>query len=167
MEVLDAQRYLDLLDRLVDAVAQPAVTARADRPAARVLPELAAEPWRRLRKAVRRLEDHPSDDSLHEVRIRAKRSRYAAELASLSVGAPARRFAKAVASLQDVLGGFNDAVVSEAWLRGAADELGDGPGALALGLATAERAEADRLAREWSAAWQALDAVGLRRWMRP
>lgn len=166
LDALDDRRYLHLLDDLVEAVQRPAVTSTAGRPAAKVLPELAAEPWRRLRKAIRALEGDPSDDRLHQVRIRAKRARYAAELASLSAGKPAIRFAKAVARLQDVLGGFNDAVVSEGWLRAAACEVPRGPADLALRLAAGERAEADRLGREWRAAWDALDTRRLRAWMR-
>jgi CHAD domain-containing protein len=164
--VLDDQRYLDLLDRLVEAVRNPAVTSKGDSPASKVLPALAAEPWHRLRRAVDGLSDEPADEDLHKVRIRAKRARYAAELASLSVGKPARRFAKAIAGLQDVLGALNDATVSEAWLRSAVADVPPGPAAVALELAQTERDHADRLHREWGVAWKALDAKGLRAWLR-
>ncbi|MEX2659280.1 MAG: CHAD domain-containing protein, partial [Acidimicrobiales bacterium] len=166
LEVLDAQRYLDLLDRLVDAVQRPALTSQGDRNAAKVLPSLAAEPWHRLRKAVDALGQVPTDEDLHKVRIRAKRARYAAELASLSAGKPARSFAKAIAGLQDVLGALHDATVSQAWLQAAAEQVPSAPAAVARHLALQERAAADRLHREWDAAWKAVDKKGLRAWLR-
>lgn len=166
LEVLDAPRYLELLDRLVDAVQRPALTSQADRKAAKVLPPLAAEPWHRLRRAVDALGQDPSDEDLHKVRIRAKRARYAAELASLSAGKPARRFAKAIAGLQDALGALHDVTVSEAWLRATAGEVPSAPAAVAHQLAVQERAAADRLHREWDAAWKAVDKKGLRAWLR-
>lgn len=166
LDVLDDQRYLDLLDRLVDAVHHPAVVARADRPARKVLPGLAAEPWKRLRKAVQALPADPPEDQLHAVRIRAKRARYAAEVAALAAGKPARRFAKAVAGLQEVLGGLQDAAVSEAWLRLAATEVAPAPAAVALRLADEERSEIERLRQAWSTAWKAVDDKGLRSWLR-
>lgn len=164
--VLDDERYVVLLDRLVDAVHHPAVTKEARRPAAKVLGTLAAEPWHRLRAAVDDLGADPTDDELHRVRIRAKRARYAAELASLSAGKGARRFAKAVAALQDVLGARNDAIVTEEWLRHAAGEVPPAPAAVALRLAEVERAAASEADRGWAESWQAVTAKGLRSWMR-
>ena len=49
-------------------------------PEERPLQELADGEFRKLRKAVRKLERDPPDDALHEVRIKGKRSRYAAGL---------------------------------------------------------------------------------------
>ena len=166
LEVLEDQRYLDLLDRLVDAVHHPAVIEAAGRPAREVLPDLAAEPWRRLRKRVRALGPDPEEEQLHAVRIRAKRTRYAAEVAAMAAGRPARRFAKAVAGLQEVLGALQDAAVSEAWLRSAAAEVPPGPAAVALHLADEERDEIERLRAAWGTAWKVVDDKGLRRWLR-
>ena len=166
LDVLDDQRYLDLLDRLVDAVHHPAVVARADRPARKVLPGLAAEPWKRLRKAVQALPADPPEDDLHAVRIRAKRARYAAEVAAVAAGKPARRFAKAVAGLQEVLGALQDAAVSEDWLRAAADDVDPASAAVARRLADEERAEIERLRHAWATAWRAVDDKGLRSWLR-
>ena len=166
LDVLDDQRYLDLLDRLIDAVHHPAVVARADRPARKVLPGLAAEPWKRLRKAVQALPADPPEEDLHAVRIRAKRARYAAEVAAVAAGKPARRFAKAVAGLQEVLGALQDAAVSEAWLRLAAAEVDAAPAGVALRLADEERAEIERLRQAWTTAWKAVDDKGLRSWLR-
>ena len=56
------------------------------------------------------------------MRIRAKRCRYAAELASPVIGKPARDLAVALARVQDVLGEHQDAVVADAWLAKTAPE---------------------------------------------
>ena len=91
-----AHRYVQLLDRLVDAArdagAAPGGGRAAPRRAAR---RSCAGPWRQLRGAVEALDDEPADEALHEVRIRAKRCRYAAEAVAPVVGKPARRFARA------------------------------------------------------------------------
>lgn len=166
LDVLDDRRYLDLLDRLIDAIHHPAVVDGAGRPARKVLPGLTAEPWRRLRKAVDALGGDPEEAQLHAVRIKAKRARYAAEVAAIAAGRPARRFAKAVAGLQEVLGALQDAAVSEAWLRLAAAELAAGPATVALHLADEERAEIERLRSAWGTAWGVVDHKDLRSWLR-
>jgi CHAD domain-containing protein len=166
LDVLDDQRYLDLLDRLVDAIRHPAVVDAAARPAADVLPGLAAQPWQHLRKAVRALGDDPPDEQLHEVRIRAKRARYAAEVAALVAGKRARRFAKAVAGVQEVLGQLQDASVSEAWLRDAVADVPPTTAAVALRLAAEDRAEAERVRAVWRTAWEPLADKGLRSWLK-
>ena len=61
----------------------------------------------------------PADEALHEVRIRAKRLRYACEAVAEVVGPPAVQLARAAADLQGVLGDFHDAIVAEDWLRSA------------------------------------------------
>jgi CHAD domain-containing protein len=117
LAALRSTRYARLLDRLVDAARAPALVSEADAPAIDVLPPLAATPWRHLRQAVDALPEYPPDARLHDVRIRAKRCRYAAEAIAPAVGKSAQDFAKAVAGLQDVLGDHQDAVVASSWLR--------------------------------------------------
>jgi CHAD domain-containing protein len=115
--IITTPRYAALLDRLVAAAQQPGLTELADHPAAEVCPQLVDIPWRRLRKAVSRLGDEPADDELHQIRIHAKRCRYAAEAVAPVLGKRAATFARAAANLQEVLGDFHDAVVAAEWLR--------------------------------------------------
>ena len=89
IEYLDSEEYLALLDRLVEAGKSPRLTEAADAPAAKVLPDLVAVPWRKLRRDAERLGADPTDAELHHVRIRAKRARYAAEAAARAL--PGRR----------------------------------------------------------------------------
>jgi CHAD domain-containing protein len=116
-DIIRTPRYVNLLDSLVDAAREPVLTEVAQQPAAEVCPGLVATPWRRLRRAVSRLGDPPADDELHQIRIRAKRCRYAAEAVAPVLGKRATAFARAAASLQEVLGDFHDAVVAADWLR--------------------------------------------------
>jgi CHAD domain-containing protein len=115
---------------------------------------------------VNRLGDSPSDEELHEIRIRTKRVRYAADAVVPVVGRSARGLARAAAGLQEVLGDVNDAVVAARWLDEWAAQAGDGEASRAAqGLAGAERADAaDRRVR-WRSAWEKLAAPELRSWM--
>ena len=153
---LGEDRYLTVVQALVDAARSPRLLPESHQPADSVVPRLLGRPWRRLRKQVRALEDPPADEALHEVRIGAKRVRYAAEAVAPVLGRKASRFARAAADLQEVLGEHHDAVVTGRLLRerssGAPSELAFAAGELA-GL---ERAAADRARAEWRATWKRL-----------
>ena len=161
---LRSDRYTALLDRLVQGSQAPAVLSDdADRTATSVLMPLMAGPWKHVEAACTRIDDDAADELLHAARIRAKRARYAAEALAPLVGARARRFARAAARLQDVLGEHQDAVVAEAWLRDAA-RSGAGV-AFVAGLLTARERQARVDARaSWRAAWKALRRKKLRFW---
>ena len=159
-------RYLSLLERLVDAANAPVLAADVGGPAADALPDIVVKPWKHLRDAVDALPDDPEDEALHEVRIRAKRCRYAAEAVAPVVGKDASRFARAVAGVQTVLGDHQDAVVFDAWLREAADRDGSAPVAFVAGeLVAIQRADAARLRAQWPGAWAEASRGRLRRWM--
>lgn len=162
---LDDRRYLELLDRLVDAANEPRLALEAAAPAADVLPRLVSSPWRKLRRAIAGLGDEPSDDDLHQVRIRAKRARYAADVARPVAGKPAAKLAGALSELQDVLGDVHDAVVTEAWLRAAVRST-TAQAALAAGMLVAcQRAEAAESRHRWPSAWNAARAKKRTRWL--
>lgn len=161
---LRSDRYTALLDRLVQGSQAPAVLPDAgERTAASVLVPLMEGPWKHVERACTRIDDDAPDELLHAARIRAKRARYAADALAPLVGARARRFARAAAGLQDVLGEHQDAVVAEAWLREAA-RSGAGT-AFVAGLLTARERQARADARaSWRAAWKALRRKKLRFW---
>jgi CHAD domain-containing protein len=163
--VLDGRRYLALLDRLVDAANAPRTLPAADAPATDVVPQLAGDAYSKLRKAVKGLGKAPTDEELHELRIKAKRSRYAADVAIPVVGDRARDFTKALAALQDVLGDHHDCSVAADWLSTAAGSA-TRTQAFAVGQLVAEqRHEAERLRGQWRKAWEAVDRSKLTRWM--
>jgi CHAD domain-containing protein len=162
--VLDmrSDRYVDLLERLVDASRSPAFTMEADRPASTVLPPLAQRDWKKLRKGVSRLPKSPDGAELHRVRILAKHARYAAEAAVPIAGKKAALFAQAATGLQDVLGDHQDSVTAQRWLR----DAGQGARAFVAGqLSSIERESAARDRAAWPRVWKKLDRKALRRWM--
>lgn len=162
--ILDDDRYLGLLDRLVAAATSPPLVARADEDAVTALPDLVRAPWRHLAQAVADLPEEEDVEGLHQVRIRAKRCRYAAEAAQGVIGGPARRLAQAVAEVQGVLGDLNDATVAEAWLRQAASRSA----ALALvagQLIAWERADGAEALARWPDAWEEASRKKLRGWL--
>lgn len=165
LEAMRGPRYVDLLDRLVNAVRELALLPEADGPAADILPALVRRPWKHLRNSVEAIGDDPVDDALHQVRIRAKRCRYAAEAVAPVVGKPAREFARAVAGVQEVLGEHQDAVVAEHWLRSVARGADGREGFVAGELTAMERAAA-RVARDaWPSAWREASRKRIRSWL--
>src|SRR5512132_3822442 len=165
LRAMGTRRYVVLLDDLVAATAAPALLPGADRPAAEVMPPLVVKPWKKLRKRVRKAGDDPPDDQLHQIRIRAKRARYAAEAVEPVIGKPAEDFADAISDLQGVLGDHQDAVVGEAWLREAATS-GRRDVALVAGLLiAAERASAADTRVRWRKIWKAAKRKQLRAWL--
>ena len=164
LDAVSSPRYLQLLDVLVAGSLSPPTLPRAEAPAAKALPALAAAPWKRLKRAVGALPDDPPDDDLHAVRIRAKRARYAAEAVAPVVGKPARRFAEAVAGLQTVLGDHQDAVVAEAWLREAAG-TSSVPKLVAGELIALQRVDAAACRKAWRRAWKQAGKKCLRTWL--
>ncbi len=120
--------------------------------------------WRRLRKAVRAVDDG-DEKLLHKVRIRAKTLRYSLETLHPLLHASARRHAEALVALQDHLGEMQDAEVLERWLR---RELGGHNGAdFVIGeLVGIERARKDRVRSEWRGQWKRAARRRHRRWMR-
>lgn len=77
----------------------------------------ASQKFKKLRQAVRQLGTSPGDAALHEVRIKTKQARYAAELALWSADKPASRFIKRTRAVQDLLGTYQDALQTEITLR--------------------------------------------------
>ena len=98
---INGERYVALLDRLVEAAQAPVVLPEADVPVRDIVGDLLEGPWRHLRAAVHRAGKHPNDAELHTVRIRVKRVRYAADAVAPILGKPARRFADAAAGPSD------------------------------------------------------------------
>jgi CHAD domain-containing protein len=166
LDGLRSDRYLTLLDRLVDAAQRPRVVMLVGTDHDETLRDLVRKPWKHLRNAVGDLPDPAPDAALHEVRIRAKRARYAAEVVEPAFGKGARSFAKAVTEVQDVLGEHQDSVVAAGWLRANALSLGD-PNAIYVAgeLGAMERAAAEASRAAWPKVWKTASAKRLRDWL--
>ncbi|MGA2305757.1 MAG: CHAD domain-containing protein [Acidimicrobiales bacterium] len=165
---LRSARYLHLLDTLVDLAAAPPFRKAAGkltpRTSQRLASKIVQKPWRRVAYAVESLGPDPSDAQLHQVRILAKRSRYAAEAAAPLLRPAATRFAAAVADLQTVLGDHQDTVLAEAWLRNAV--VGH-PEAVATvqQLIALEQERRQALRAQWPAIWRKANARKLHTWV--
>jgi CHAD domain-containing protein len=163
LDALHSERYLALLDRLVEAARAPALVTDADAPAGPTVRALARQPLRRLERQVRALGSDPADSDLHSVRIRTKRARYALEASTAVLGKRGRAVASAAADLQKVLGEHNDAVVAERWLRERMHKTRSLAAAFTAGeLAGLELAAARKAKGRWRKRWKALSAARAR-----
>ena len=162
LAALSSDRYLALLDRLEEA--PDALPIRA---ADITLADIAAREFSRLRRAVRALPPDPPDEELHDVRIRGKRARYAAELAETVAGKPARRFVRVAKRFQDVVGEHQDAVVAEERIRVLLTRTRSATAHLAAGRLVERERERRRAARTaFPRAWARLEKQGRRAWAR-
>ena len=166
LEALRGERYAALLDRMLDAIHEPKATDPGQGRADEVLPPLLHDAWSRLERQGRRVSDDDQDERYHQVRIRAKRVRYAAEAIAPALGEQATRalkVARAAAALQDLLGSLQDAVVGGELIReSVAGEHDNG-----FGLAAGRLYEREQLAREraragYPRAWRRLSRSGER-----
>lgn len=160
---LDGARYqvlLAALDDLGDG-APWTVRGRADR----VLPPLVAAAHRRLRKRVRAAVRSGEDEAFHEVRKVAKEVRYAAEALTPAFGRPARKYARAVEGVQEVLGDHQDSVVTRALVLELA-RTASGSAAFTYGRLHAAEEARGRWTRDgFDDAWRVASSSSLRTWM--
>ena len=139
---LRSPRHVDLLVSLVDAVDHPRLTELAYEPCEAVLPPGVEKAFKRLARDVRQLHVDSSAHPWHETRIAGKKARYAAELVTPVFGEPAKRLAKALAEVTEVLGDHQDCYVAQEELRHiAAMPETDGSSGFALGLLHAAEEE--------------------------
>jgi CHAD domain-containing protein len=171
LDVLRSQRYVDLLEQLVEGAAAPPLTAAAGQAARDVLPAVAARSWRKAARAGRALDRNSPDEDFHEVRKRTKQARYAAEAVAPALGRrrgeEARAFARRAADVQDVLGELQDAVVAEAAIQQFADVQSRSPQTQFAAGRLLERQRAARSAArdDFAGVWRKLDRPKRRRWM--
>jgi CHAD domain-containing protein len=163
--VLGGDRYHALADALGVAADAPKFERDPGQPARPVVAKLVRRAWARLEREVADLEEPADDAALHEVRIKAKRLRYACDAAATAWGKKVSRLADAAASVQDVLGRLQDAAVAEDWLRSAAAR--EPSSALAAGVLIARRqAEAAACRAAFPTAWRSAARPKLRKWLR-
>ena len=159
LEALQDARYLRLLDDLDALVRDLPTTEEGDGPARDVLPRLVRRDAKRLRRAVRAARQVEAGDAhdaaLHNARKKAKRLRYAAELAVPALGKQAKKLASAAKEVQQALGEHQDTVMSRRFLReqGARMHV-DGMNGFTLGrLHAIEEARAAAATEDFERAW--------------
>ncbi|MET9883620.1 CYTH and CHAD domain-containing protein [Streptomyces sp. NPDC006430] len=172
LAALDGKRYLELLDALDAVLADPPLLPGADKPAATALPKAVLHDYKRLATRVTAALDlepgRERDVALHNARKAAKRARYAAEAAVPALGKPARKMAKAMKSVQNLLGDHQDSVVAREALRAlAVQAAAAGESAFTWGVLYAhEEALAERQERELADVWAAASDPALRASLR-
>jgi CHAD domain-containing protein len=161
---LDSTRCRRLLDRLA-AFAESAVPRRPGAALGDVAPDLVRPVLRAMLRAGRHLGADPAPASLHRLRIRAKRLRYALETLRGLGGRALRKVVDRLERLQNVLGEHQDAITQIAWLRAyALEEATPRETTLAIGaLVHALDRRARRRRRRFPELWQRLDRTRLRR----
>ena len=168
VETLRTERYLALVDRLVNAAWEPMTTGLAESPAGETLRECVVSAWRRLaRDAARLSRSGATDEDWHEARIAAKQMRYAAEALAPFFGKQAKAFAVRVEGIQELLGEHQDAVVASATLRRLATSSKSGSGAFTLGLLYARQQAIIASTRDsFPAVWAEAAKPKHRKWLR-
>jgi triphosphatase len=116
-DALGSSRFQDLLERLNQLHEWTSVDTTVDPPLFEDGPRRLRRAHRRLRKRADPITEQSPPLELHAVRIRAKRLRYTAEFFEIAYGKPARRLARRAIALQDLLGEFQDGVVSGQRIR--------------------------------------------------
>jgi len=135
VDMLDSQRFMDLLDAIDGLLAQPPVakqeaSEKAPAETKEVLYDHLKRGYKKLKKRHDKVDEHYHDtdlplhereDYVHDVRKAAKKLRYSANAAA-DAGLKAGRLAKACKALQSKLGDFQDAVTSRDRIQRLAEE---------------------------------------------
>lgn len=119
-EALDSSRRTELQTSLEALLADPPFTSRAAKQATKVLNRRIGKSWRRFTERVAdadAAEREAHDEALHDVRKAAKRLRYAAELATPTLGSPADTLRTRAQAVQKALGDHQDSVVARGWYQ--------------------------------------------------
>lgn len=115
---LDSPRRIRLQTSLESVLAEPPFTAKASEKAEKALDRRVGKAWRRFTEQVSAAdaaEGAAHDEALHDVRKAAKRLRYAAELATPTLGKPADTLRSRAQAVQKALGDHQDSVVARRW----------------------------------------------------
>jgi CHAD domain-containing protein len=159
LEALRSERYFGLLAAIEAAAAGLPPGGRGS------LASAARKEFGRLRKAMKKVEESPGDETIHRARIKGKRARYAIELVEDELGSSAKGLVTAAKRFQDVAGEHQDAVVAEARIRAFARAARSLPAALAAGLLVGRQQERRRAASaQLPKAWAKLEQAASRVW---
>src|SRR5262249_1321503 len=112
--VMNSPRYQLLTASVSHSVYGVPVRPGGERPARKGLLPLVDQAWSRFARRAKRIGPERPEAEWHKLRIRAKYARYAAVAVTPAFGKPARAMAKALTSVQDVLGEHQDAAVAAA-----------------------------------------------------
>jgi CHAD domain-containing protein len=107
-EVVTGESTALLLETVEAVAAAPELKPKAGKPCSEVLPELLKAANRTFTQAADKLKPWTPDDDWHEVRLLAKRLRYAADTSAAVLGNEAKETASHAAKYQELLGQHQD-----------------------------------------------------------
>jgi CHAD domain-containing protein len=157
---LDSRRYSALIARLHKPRIRIATARQPLGPAAGAM---LARMTGAMVRAAAKLTGVSDAKTVHRLRVRVKRMRYALEMLAAIGGKRSRKALARLEDLQDLLGVFNDTIVAIGWLiayasaEGAPTEAVLAAGAMAESLRRRER----KLARRCVKAWRKFDRAGI------
>jgi CHAD domain-containing protein len=176
LAAMDADDWTQVYRDLAALADDPPLRRRSERPASQVLPRLVGTQWAALRTQARAIAPSSDDEQWHRLRITAKHTRYAADSARPFIGDDARRLARRLRDITELLGELQDTVLLRATLDRlvahgtpvlhALDEI-DGRALYALGrLRAAEEQRAVALKDAFPALWDRASDRKSRQWLR-
>lgn len=168
-DALRSPRYFALLDTLVAAAAEPPTTPAAAEPASRTLPPLVNKRWKRLAREANRLHDEIQghDDHWHQTRITAKKARYSVEACVPVFGSPARKLAKQLETVTELLGEHQDCAIAADTVRELVTKDTGPQAAFALGaLYDLQRRRVQEIRHEFVGAWPRISHSEWRKWLK-
>jgi CHAD domain-containing protein len=169
---MQSERYHALQATLQQAIERPMLLDAASEPCRTALPPLAIAAWHKLKKQARDSRASDPDEKFHEVRKRAKRARYTAELIERVLHRRSKRsvtrFIRLTTQVQNVLGEHQDSIVASQTIENQIAEHPDDPGFVeAAGrLLDAQRHAAETARATFFTVWDKLDRKKSRRWMK-
>lgn len=159
LEALRSERYLALLASIEAAAVGPPTGGNGSLRA-----EVKNE-FKKLGKAMRAVDEDPTDEAIHKARIKGKRARYATELLEDELGKPGAKLLAAAKDFQDAAGEHHDAVVAEARIRALLRGVRAQRTALAAGiLVSRQRERRAAAARALPKAWRHYEEAAGKVW---
>ena len=155
-KVVKSSRYRRLLQRLENPrLRKLSADARLGARAASILRPIA----RAASRAGDDLDERSTPATIHRLRVRVKRLRYAIEMLSAMGGKRCRKLLGRLEDLQELLGDLNDLSVASVWLIGFAKAPGTPADAVMAAGAMAQslRTRSAKLARRSVKSWRKLD----------
>jgi len=168
-ETLRSQRYLDLLDALIEAAAAPPTTDLAELPASEALRPLVRKRWKRLAHEANMLHDevHGHDDHWHQTRITAKKARYTVDACAPVFGSPARKLGKQLEVVTELLGEHQDCAIAADLVHSLLTRDTGPQAAFALGALYAQQRErTQQIRHEFIEAWPRISHSEWREWLK-
>ncbi|HEX5017121.1 MAG TPA: CYTH and CHAD domain-containing protein [Actinomycetes bacterium] len=169
-EALKSERYRRLMQTLHAASADPPTTSLAEGKAMKVLPPLVEARWRKLAKRAKKLHNEMDghDEHWHKARILAKKARYTVEACIPVFGSPAKKLAKQLETVTDLLGEHQDAAMAAALLQQLATSSRGSRSAFALGILYAQqRQQVAQCRARFVESWPGVSHSKWRAWMEP